>query len=226
MARKITPPLPPKSNIRLVGYARVSTEDQSLNLQLDALRRAGVMEENLHFEKVSAASKKRDALNLAMKDLRPGDTLVVWRLDRLARSMRDLYKRLDEINEAGAAFRSLQENFDFSTATGKFMLAILGAVAELERQLIAQRTAAGMASAAARGAKLGAKRKMTPERIAEIKAALKEEGATGQSVAKKFGISASSIYQWRERKWKPLPKKVKAIVSFLITWWFLNGSNV
>lgn len=210
----------------MVGYARVSTEDQSLDLQLDALRRAGVMDENLHFEKVSAASRKRDALDLAMKDLRPGDTLVVWRLDRLARSMRDLYKRLDEINEAGAAFRSLQENFDFSTATGKFMLAILGAVAELERQLIAQRTAAGMAAAVERGAKVGAKRKMTPQRIAAIRAALKEEGATGQSVAKKFGISASSLYQWRDRKWRPLPKKVKTIVSFLITWWFLSGSNV
>jgi len=201
MARKLTPPSPPPSNIRMVGYARVSTEEQSLNLQIDALKRAGVMDDNLHVEKKSATSKKRYALDQAMKDLRPGDTLLVWRLDRLARSMRDLYARMDQIYEAGASFKSITENFDFQSSTGKFVLGILGLVAELERNLIAHRTKAGMQAVADRGIKLGAKRKMTPKRIAQIKKALKT--STGQAVAKQFGISASSIYQWRKRGWKP-----------------------
>ena len=112
----------------LVGYARVSTEDQSLDLQTDALAAAGVKPDNLHVEKVSGASPKRPALDYAIKDLRQGDTFVVWRLDRLARSMRQLYSRLDQIYAKGAYFRSLQENFDFGTVSGKLVLGVLGLV--------------------------------------------------------------------------------------------------
>lgn len=136
-----------------VGYARVSTEDQSLDLQTDALTAAGVLSDNLHVEKVSGASNRRPALDLAIKDLRRGDTFVVWRLDRLARSMRQLYARLDQIYAKGAYFQSIQESFDFGTVTGKLVLAVLGAVAEFERQIIAQRTSAGIAALKARKGK-------------------------------------------------------------------------
>lgn len=176
-----------------VGYARVSTEDQRLDLQLDALRKAGVKEDNLHIEKISATSKKRPALELAIKDLHEGDTFLVWRLDRLARSMRDLYARLDQIYEAGASFKSITENFDFGTATGKFVLGILGLVAELERQLTIQRTKAGMQAVIDRGGKLGAKRKMDEKTIAKAKALLLKR-KTVQQVADALKVSKPSIY--------------------------------
>lgn len=176
-----------------VGYARVSTMEQRLDLQLDALRKVGVKEDNLHIEKVSATSKNRPALELAIKDLHEGDVFVVWRLDRLARSMRDLYARLDQIYEAGASFKSLTENFDFGTATGKFVLGILGLVAELERQLTIQRTKAGMQAVIERGGKLGAERKMTVEKIAKAKALL-VKGKSVQEVAIKLKVSKPSIY--------------------------------
>lgn len=145
----------------LIGYARVSTEEQKLDLQVNALTAAGCLPDDIYVEQVSATSKRRYQLDLAIKALREGDTLVVWRLDRLARSMRDLYARLDKISEAGAGFKSLTENFDFSSATGRFMLGIFGLVAELERQLIADRTTAGIAAWRARGGKPGAPPKVT-----------------------------------------------------------------
>jgi DNA invertase Pin-like site-specific DNA recombinase len=134
----------------LVGYARVSTEDQSLALQVDALTKAGVLPNNMFVEKVSGASKKRPQLEFAIKDLRPGDTLVVWRLDRLARSMRQLYATLDAIIARGASFRSLSENFDINQAMGRLYLAVAGAFAEFERELISERTKAGIAAVRAR----------------------------------------------------------------------------
>src|SRR6185436_1039564 len=152
----------------LVGYARVSTADQNLNMQIEALRAAGVKDDNLHIEKVSGASQKRPALELAIKDLGSGDTLVVWRLDRLARSMKQLYARLDQIYAKGASFRSLTENFDFNTTSGRFILGILGLVAEFERQIIAARTSAGIAALKERQGKdhhWGKAVYMTPERI-------------------------------------------------------------
>ena len=152
----------------LVGYARVSTEDQSLDLQIDALLAAGVLPDNLHIEKISGASPSRPALDLAIKDLREGDTLIVWRLDRFARSVRQLYARLDQVYAKKAYFRSITEAFDFGTITGKLVLGVLGLMAEFERQLIAQRTSAGIAALKARkGAnhKWGRQLYMTPDKI-------------------------------------------------------------
>ena len=185
----------------LVGYARVSTEDQKLDLQLDALRAAGVLPDNLHVEKISGASPKRPALDLAIKDLREGDTLVVWRLDRLARSMRQLYSRLDQIYAKGAHFRSIQESFDFGTVSGKLVLGVLGLVAEFERQIIAQRTTAGIAALKARqgkGYKWGRKLYMTQKRIEQV-GKLLNGGMSGPKVAKKLGVSTASIYgYWKQ----------------------------
>lgn len=185
---------------RLVGYARVSTEDQNLDLQIKALKNAGVRDDNLHIEKVSAVARRCPELDYAIMDCRPGDTFLVWRLDRLARSMRDLYARLDRIYAAGASFRSLTENFDFSTVSGKFILGILGLVAEFERQIIAQRTQAGIAAFKARnpGREWGRELYMTPERIKRA-GALLNSGKSGPKVAKALKVSTASIYKyWKQ----------------------------
>jgi len=190
----------------LVGYARVSTEDQSLELQIQALQRAGVLESNLHVEKVSGASSKRPALDYAIKDLREGDTLVVWRLDRLARNMRVLYERLEQIYAKGARFRSLTEDFDFNTITGKLIIAVLGAIAQFERQIIAQRTQAGIAALKARKGKhwkWGPTVYMTPDKIRLVGDHLNgrngREKMTGPQVAKKLGVSTASVYAfWKQ----------------------------
>lgn len=201
----------------LVGYARVSTEDQSLDVQLDALRRAGVRENNIHVEKVSGASAKRPALDYAIKDLRAGDTLVVWRLDRLARSMRQLYAALDRVYAKGASFRSLSESFDFGTASGKLVLGVLGLVAEFERQIISQRTAAGIAAVRARrkdGGTWGPKVYMTEERIKRV-GELLHKGMTGPQIAEKMGISSATVYDhWKQvghHKWKRRRKDRKPV---------------
>lgn len=187
----------------LVGYARVSTEDQKLDLQTDALTKAGVRPDNLHVEKVSGASQRRPALDLAIKDLRAGDTLIVWRLDRLARSMRQLYARLDQIYAKGASFRSITENFDFGTVSGKFILGILGLVAEFERQIIAQRTRAGIEALRARnGPKWGRDVIMTPAKIKRA-GELLNRGFSGPKVAEKMNVSTASIYAF----WKHAGKK-------------------
>lgn len=186
----------------LVGYARVSTEDQKLDLQTDALKKAGVLDDNMHVEKVSGASAKRPALDLAIKDLREGDTLVVWRLDRLARSMRQLYSRLDQIYAKGANFKSITENFDFGTISGKFILGILGLVAEFERQIIAQRTSAGIAALKARknkkNWKWGPPVIMTEEKIRLAGDYLNgrngREHLSGPKTAAKLNVSTASIY--------------------------------
>ena len=190
----------------LVGYARVSTEDQKLELQLDALRKAGVHEDNLHVEKVSGASTRRPALDLAIKDLREGDTLLVWRIDRLARSMRELYTRLDQIYAKGAGFKSLTEAFDFGTVSGKFVLGILGLVTEFERQIIAQRTAAGIAALKARRGKShrwGRKVIMTREKIKIAGDYLNGRNGkprlSGPKTASKLGVSTAAVYQhWKQ----------------------------
>jgi DNA invertase Pin-like site-specific DNA recombinase len=131
-------------------------------MQVTALKAAGCS--RVYEEKLSGAKKKRPELELAIKDLRPGDTFVVWRLDRLSRSMRDLYQRLSEIEEAGALFRSLEDRVDFSTANGKFMLGVLASVSEFERQVTGERTRAGIKAMQERGKKFGAVIKFTEDK--------------------------------------------------------------
>lgn len=179
-----------------IGYARVSTQEQSLDLQNDALTAYGCI--NVYEEKRSAGgTHKRPALDLAIKELRPGDTLVVWRLDRLARSMKEFYKRMEQIEGAGANFHSITENFDFTTAMGKFVLGVLALVAELERQLTIQRTKAGLDSVRRRGVKLGAATKLddTLRRKVQQLARLKgEQRLRMQEIANRCGIAMSTIF--------------------------------
>lgn len=163
------------SQTRLIGYARVSTDEQDPQLQIDALSTAGVAEHHIHVEYVSGAARRRPILDKAIKDCRRGDTLLVWRLDRFARSMPDLVKRLQSMEGRDVGFRSLTEGFEVTTATGRLILHIMGAIAEFERQLIRERTKAGMA--AARKAGRGRPLIMTEERIATARRLRAEDPA-------------------------------------------------
>lgn len=179
----------------LVGYARVSTDEQITDVQLRALQAAGCT--SIYEEKVSGAAKRRPQLDLAIKELQPGDTLVVWRLDRLARSVEEFHRRLREIRDAGASFRSLTENFDFTTAMGEFVLTIMAAVAQLERQITVKRTEAGMAAARARGKRLGAPIKFTPAKKSKARAWLKQKRPLKPAeVARRLGLSAGTVGNW------------------------------
>lgn len=188
---------------KLIGYARVSTEDQDLRLQRDALQAAGYW--NIYEEKRSASKGKRPQLDLAILDLRPGDTLVVWKLDRLVRNARGLYELLDRIHDAGANFRSLQEQFDFTTPMGQFVLGILGLVAQLEAQMTAHRTSAGIAALKAHGGSYGAKRKLTRAQHKAVKA-YHRAGMSKAAIGRKIKMSPVSVANYIKR---PLPKPGK-----------------
>lgn len=198
-------PAPPAPKGELIGYARVSTQDQSLSLQTDALKKAGCF--IIREEKLSGAKKDRPELDMAIKDLRPGDTLVVWRLDRLSRSIKDLYERLSQIEAAGAGFRSLTEAFDFTTATGRLILGMLAIMAEFERQLTIERTKAGMAVLREKGHKIGAPSKLNARLRAKGVKMLKEKVRkkiggktvwrnryTKAAIAKALKVSTGTVY--------------------------------
>lgn len=137
---------------RLIGYARVSTVDQELNLQLDALYEHGVEKKNLYCDKISGAKVERPGLAACMDALRRGDTLVVWRLDRLGRSMRHLVNMIEDLKDRGIGFRSISDGMiDTTSASGELVLNIFSALAQFERRLIQERTKAGLAAARARG---------------------------------------------------------------------------
>ena len=141
----------------MIGYARVSTAEQNLALQLDALALAGCIK--VYQDNASGSVFERPQLNRALRQLRRGDTLVTWKLDRLGRSLLHLMTIVAELNARGVAFRSISENIDTGTASGRLLFHVLGALAEFERALISERTKAGMASAKARGISLGRPRK-------------------------------------------------------------------
>lgn len=191
---------------KLIGYARVSTEDQDLRLQRDALEAAGCW--NIYEEKRSASKGKRPELELALTDLRPGDTLVVWKLDRLVRNAAQLYVLLERIHEAGANFRSLQEQFDFTTPMGQFVLGILGLVAQLEAQMTAHRTAAGIAALKAHGGRYGAKEKLSEAKAAKMVAEFKVGGITKAALGRKYRVSPVSVTNYLNRaKQRRKPRK-------------------
>ena len=201
------------SGPRLIGYARVSTEDQSLELQLKALREAGVREDNLHVEKKSGSGMaKRPELEFALMDCREGDTLVVWRLDRLTRSLPDLYVLLKRLRDKGTELRSLTESLDSKTPAGRLAMNTMVSFAQFERESTIQRTSAGIAAIKAKrgkGWKWGPKRTMTEAKIARAGRML-NRGMTGPEVAAKLGVSTASIYpSWKRNKGKSGPRFVR-----------------
>lgn len=181
-------------DMNLVGYARVSTVEQNLDMQIAALHRAGVHPDRLHVEKVSASSKLRPKLDWAIETLRPGRTLVVWKLDRVARSMQDMLDRMEKIKSAGAGFRSLTEQIDTNTPGGIFLFHMLSAAAQLERDLIVQRTRAGVAAAKERGVVFGQPSKLDEKQKAQCRKWRKGKHTVREIVTlvhEKYGIKIS-----------------------------------
>lgn len=175
----------------LIGYARVSTLDQDTALQLDALMTAGVR--TIYEDKASGVGA-RPQLHQAIASLRRGYTLVVWKLDRMARSLADLLTIIERVQRAGASFRSLTEPVDTSTPMGVFVVQVLGAVAQLERSLIIQRTTAGIHAARSRGVKWGRRPILTRREQIEV-AHLAAAGIPRAVLASAYGISRPLVYR-------------------------------
>jgi DNA invertase Pin-like site-specific DNA recombinase len=179
------------------GYARVSTDDQTTALQIDALKKAGC--HPIHKDDgISGAHMKRPALLKCLKALKEGDTLVVWKLDRLGRSLRDLIGILDDLRGRGVRFQSLTEAIDTETPTGRAMWQMLGILAELERNMIAERTRAGAIAARARGVKFGRKPKLSPEQAKHARKMV-ESGEPVPKVAQLLGVERTTIYRTLQR---------------------------
>jgi len=177
----------------LVGYARVSTADQKLDLQLDALRAAGC--ERVQTDVASGASTARTGLDEACRYLRPGDTLVVWKLDRLGRSLPHLIETIKALDEQGIGFRSLHEHLDTTTSGGKLIFPIFGAQAEFERDLVRERTNAGLLAARARG-RTGGRPAVLDARRRQRAVALYREGKLSPvEIARTVGCSRSTLYR-------------------------------
>lgn len=154
---------------KLVGYARVSTEDQNLAMQIEALRKAGVQDKHIHEEKLSASSRSRPVFEWALSTLRAGDTFVVWKLDRLGRDVRQIHRTLDTIREAGAAVLSLTEQIDTETPIGGFTLNLMASLAQLERDQVRFRTRAGVDAARRRGVKFGQPPKLDAKQREQVR---------------------------------------------------------
>jgi DNA invertase Pin-like site-specific DNA recombinase len=178
----------------LVGYARVSTDDQDLSLQRDALTASGC--EKLFTDTMSGAKAERPGLGEALDFCRPGDTLVVWRLDRLGRSLTNLIELMTLVAAKGIGFRSLSEQIDTTTSGGKLVFHIFGALAEFERELIRERTRAGLAAARARGRQGGRPKKLDSDRKIKMAQSLYNEGAHSiDDICRTLGISRATLYR-------------------------------
>jgi DNA invertase Pin-like site-specific DNA recombinase len=176
------------------GYARVSTDDQTPVLQLAALKKAGC-KTVFKDDGISRATTKRPALLRCLKKLEPGDTLIVWKLDRLGCSLRDLITMLDELKQRGVKFRSLTEHIDTDTPTGRAMWQLIGLLAELERSLISERTRAGVKAAQRRGVKFGRKRKLTPQQLDHARELIEKGEHDRQGIADLFKVSRTTLYR-------------------------------
>lgn len=187
----------------LIGYMRVSTADQSTDLQRDALVAAGVAERDIYLDKASGKKDDRPGLDACMKALRAGDTLLVWKLDRLGRSLGHLVSTVQQLADRQVAFKVLTgqgANLDTGTASGKLVFGIFAALAEFERELISERTRAGLAAARARGRKGGRKPKLSATEIAGIRARLTADPALDkQSLADELGVHRATLWRALER---------------------------
>lgn len=177
-----------------IGYARVSTWDQETDLQIDALKEAGC--ERIFEEHASGTKTDRPELAAALDYLRPGDTLVVWRLDRLGRSLKHLIDVVADLQERGIGLRVLHGGIDTTTSTGKLIFHIFAALAEFERDLIVDRTKAGLEAARARGAKPGRKPALTPMQIKTVRALYASGEHTIAEIAEAVGgVSRATVYR-------------------------------
>jgi DNA invertase Pin-like site-specific DNA recombinase len=177
----------------LLGYARVSTTDQHPHLQVDGLERAGCY--RVFVETASGAAADRPVLGQVLDQLRPGDALVVWKLDRLGRSLRDLVDTVTRLAGRGVGFCSLQEAIDTTTPGGKLVFHVFAALAEFERDLVRERTSAGLAAARARGRRGGRPSVMTPHKLRVAREMYASGQYTVAAIAKTLGVSRASIYR-------------------------------
>ncbi len=177
----------------LIGYARLSTQDQNLELQLDALTKAGC--QKVFEDTISGTRADRPGLGKALEMLREGDTLVVWKLDRLGRSVKQLVELVNALHKQNVQFKSLTDSIDTSTPSGRFFFHVMGSLAEMERDLIVERTRAGLDVARQLGRKGGRKPKMTDSKIESAKKLL-ASGVPPKDVAKNLGVSIPTLYRW------------------------------
>ncbi|EPY7200172.1 recombinase family protein [Klebsiella variicola] len=191
----------------LIGYARVSTGDQNLDLQKNALVRAEC--EQIFEDTASGKNARRPGLRRAIRRLKPGDSLVVWKLDRLGRSVRDLITLVSELQDRGIHFRSLTDSIDTSTPAGRFFFHVMSALAEMERELIVERTRAGLAAAREQG-RVGGRRRVMTEEVVERCRRMLENGATRHQIADVTGVGVKTIYKYfpaavRDQGFLPFP---------------------
>ena len=177
-----------------IGYARVSTSDQDPNLQIDALKNAGC--KRVYDDIASGAKDDRPELQRAIEQLRKGDTLVVWRLDRLGRSLRHLIELVGDFQNKGIGFVSIQEGFDTTTNGGKLGFHIFGALADFERELIRERTKAGLNAARARGRVGGRKEKLSTKQTKTLRRMYDSKKHSISEIGKTFGVSRPTVYRY------------------------------
>ena len=182
-----------KSRSLLIGYARVSTQDQNLELQAEALQKAGC--KKIFEDRASGSRAERLGLAQARENLRAGDTLVVWKLDRLGRSVKQLVDLVGELQTDGVQFRSLTDSIDTGTPSGRFFFHVMASLAEMERELIVERTRAGLEIARQLGRTGGRKRQMTDGKIKAAKKLL-SSGVPARDVAANLGVSVPTLYRW------------------------------
>lgn len=178
----------------LVGYARVSTSQQDTALQIDALKVAGC--ERIFEEKASGAQRDRPQLKAALEFMRPGDTLTCYRLDRVARSLKQLIETVEDLEARGVGFKSLNEQIDTTSAGGKLVFHIFASLAEFEKSLIKSRTIAGLEAARERGRVGGRPRSLDDEKLAVAKTLLANSDMTVAAIAKQIGTSAATLYRY------------------------------
>lgn len=176
-----------------IGYARVSRDDQNLDLQIQALAQAGC--ERVFSEKVSGAQSDRPALQEALSQLRDGDAFVVWKLDRLGRGVKGLVDLVTDLEVRRVHFQSLTDQIDTSTPAGRFFFHVMASLAQMERELIAERTRAGLEAARRLGRVGGRKRRMTESKVESARQLL-VSGMLPKDVAKNLGVSVPTLYRW------------------------------
>ena len=177
----------------LIGYARVSTVDQTLDLQKDALQQAGCTK--IFTDTASGAKAERAGFDEALNYVRAGDTLVVWRLDRLGRSLKHLIETITTLNKREIGFKSITESIDTTTSGGKLIFHIFGALAEFERDIIRERTQAGLTAARARGRRGGRPKSLTPKKAQMAEALYKDKNNTIDEICKTLNISRATLYR-------------------------------
>ena len=182
----------------LIGYARVSTAEQSLDLQLDALRQAAC--DRVFQDRQSGAVTRRPGLDDTLSHLRAGDTLVVWKLDRLGRTVRQLVTFVEDLQGNGIAFRSLTDGIDTTTPAGRFFFHVMAALAEMERDLLRERTRAGLVAAKARGREGGRPPKLSDEQIAHAERLMTDPKVSHASIARSLGVDRSTLHRTLARK--------------------------